>query len=80
MSVLTNFWLNYYDLENIGGILGIGFNAEGGGNFWSNNNFEQNTYAVQLTLNATDWSWMSNPPPNKTEQESSFLDFGNLDM
>ena len=76
---LDNLWLNYFDMANIGGILGLGFNSEGGGDFWLNNNFLQKTYGVQLTPNASDWSWMANPP-NISEKEASYIEFGSLDL
>ena len=66
-------------MANIGGILGLGFSSEGGGDFWQNNKFTQKTYGVQLTPNASDWSWMANPP-NISEKEASYIEFGALDL
>ena len=74
---IDNFWLFYYNLKNIGGILGLGFNNQGGGDFWLNNNFTVNTFAVQLTPNESDWSWMVDPP-DISQKEPSYIEFGNL--
>jgi len=38
---LDNLWLNYFDMANIGGILGLGFDSERGSDFWLNNNFSR---------------------------------------
>ena len=76
---IDSLWLYYFNLQNIGGILGLGFNEQGGGDFWHNNSFPQQSFGVQLTPNASDWSWMANPP-NISEKEPSFIEFGNFDV
>lgn len=76
---MSNGWLYYYNLANIGGILGIGFNESGGGDFWTNNTFAQKAYSVQLTPNASDWAWMADPP-KISSKEPSYIEFGNFDV
>ncbi len=34
VETIDNTWMYYFDLANIGGILGLGFNSQGGGDFW----------------------------------------------
>ncbi len=78
VDVLENNWFELFDLTNIGGILGIGFNNTMGGAFWLNNTFAQQSYSVALSPNLTDWAWLDNPPDISLKGPSTIV-FGVFD-
>ena len=73
VDALSNNWFEQFGLQNIGGILGIGFNSTMGGYFWLNNTFTQQSYLVSLTPDLADWAWMDNPPDISSKAPSTIV-------
>lgn len=57
-QLVSNSYMEQYDLSSVGGILGLGQNATGSASFWENSGFSD-AYAIQLRPTESDFAWLS---------------------
>jgi hypothetical protein len=68
-----------YNISNIGGIIGLGYNmsSDRGGSVWTNSSVADNLeFAVKLRPSPDDWSW--NPDAPKITDDTSYLYLGGV--
>lgn len=78
VDTLLDSWFTGYNMSNIGGVIGLGYNLtdQQGSSIWTNSLVSQNLeFAIQLRPSLTDWSW--NPDaPDMTGAHTSYLQMG----
>ncbi len=75
--LLKNDWLIGFNVTDIGGILGLGYNTTGSNSFWDNSGVYPLRYSVSLYPTVEDWSWQSNPVNLEGVPKSNLL-FGQI--
>jgi len=77
-TITENLWLHYFNVSDIGGILGMGYNTTGSNSFWENSGVYPQRYSTSLYPTVEDWSWQSNPPSLNGLPNSNLM-FGEID-
>ena len=60
-SVTENYWLNWADFSNIGGMLGVGYKESGSG-FWASSGATHPYFSLSLAPSANDWACIPDAP------------------
>jgi hypothetical protein len=77
-TLIQNNWLYGFNVTDIGGILGLGYNTTGSNSFWGNAGVSPQRYSVSLYPTVVDWSWQANPESLADVPKSDLL-FGKVD-
>ena len=79
-NISGNYWLNQFNLQNLGGVLGLGYNysinATYANNFWDYLGKSQMKFSINFAPSIYDFAWN---PNISVEGAPSYMYFGDID-